>query len=315
MHFHANWRHQNPLPTRPMSDWNYVEIQGRGVYAGDTLSVWNPTSAWYGEGDERIYVDGERLPSHMGTGTEDYYGYAWGMADRFDSPFVAMPRRDQTRPSGSWAGSTTTSRMRLLDGVPFAKGLKFDMEIWHWASTNMSYAAATFWYARPGATCNRPPVPAEAIHAAGDVPSPVPGLVECETLTPVAKSPDLDVSIQTIAELGWSGGSQLFLQNRKVGGFIELLVPATDNAPKRLLVSLTKSYDYGILRFTVNGHAVAGDVDTFAPKPILADPLDLGVFTPRDRHFMLRVEVVGANPSSKGSKYYFGLDCIKAVKP
>ena len=315
MHFHANWRHQNPLPTRPMSDWNYIEIRGRGVYAGDTLSVWNPTSAWYGEGDERIYVDGERLPSHMGTGTEDYYGYAWGMADRFDSPFIAMPRRDCTRPSGSWAGLTTTSRVRLLDGVPFAKSLKFDMEIWHWASTNMAYAAATFWYARPGATCNRPPVPAAAIHAAEDVPRPAPGLVECETLTPVAKSPDLAVSVQTLSDPAWSGGSQLFVQNRKVGGFIELRVPTADNDPKRLILSLTKSYDYGILRFTVNGQALAKDVDTFAPKPVLADPLDVGIFMPKDKQITLRVEVVGTNPSSTGPKYYFGLDCIKAVKP
>jgi hypothetical protein len=315
MHFHANWRHQNPLATRPMSDWNYIEIQGTGVYVGDTLSVWNPTKDWYGEGDERVYIDGERLPSHMGTGTEDYYGYAWGMADRFDSPFIAMPRRDQTRPSGSWAGLTTTSRVRLLDGIPFAKSLKLDMEIWHWADTKMSYAAAAFWYARPRATCNRPPVPDEALRAADDVPRPVPGLTECETLTPVAKSPGLVASVQTLSDPAWSGGSQLFLENRKLGGFIELGVPMTDNGPKRLILSLTKSYDYGILRFAVNGQRVAKDVDTFAPKPVLADPLDLGVFTPKDKQITLRVEVVGTNPNSKGAKYYFGLDCIKAVKP
>lgn len=315
MHFHANWRHQNPLPTRPMSDWNYIEMRGQGVYVGDTLSVWNPVGAWYGEGDERIYIDGELLPSHMGTGTEDYYGFAWGMADRFDSPFIAMPRRDRARPSGSWAGLTTTSRVRLLDGIPFTKSLKVDMEIWHWASTNITQAAAAFWYARPGATCNRSAVPADAIHAADDVPRPAPGLVECESLVPVAKSPDLAVSVQSLSDPAWSGGSQLFLQNGKVGGFVELRVPTTDNDPKRLFLSLTKSYDYGVLRFAVNGQAAAKEFDTFAPAPVLAAPLDLGVFTPKDKQIMLRVEVVGTNPDSKGSQYYFGLDCIKAVKP
>ena len=315
MHFHANWRHQNPLPTRPMSDWNYIEIDGQGVYAGDTLSVWNPAGVWYGEGDEKIYIDGQRIPSHMGTGTEDYYGYAWGMADRFDSPFIAMPRRDFTRPSGSWAGSTTTSRVRLLDAIPFAQHLKVDMEVWHWASTDMRYAAATFWYGRPGATCNRPAVPDEAIHAADDVPKPVPGLVECETLTPTAKSPDLTVSVQTLVNPPWSGGSQLFLQNQKVGGFIELSVPTIDNDPKRVSVSLTKSFDYGILRFSVNGQVIPHDVDTYAPNPVLADPIELGVFTPQDKQLTLKVEVIGTNPNSKGPRYYFGLDCIRAVKP
>ena len=61
--------------------------------------------------------------------------------------------------------------------------------------------------------------------------------------------------------------------------------------------------------------SVAKDVDTFSPNPVLADPLDLGVFTPKDKEITLRVEVVGTNPSSRDPRYYFGLDCIKAVKP
>ena len=315
MHFHANWRHQNPIKTRPMSDWNYIDIQGSGVYAGDTLTVYTPVGAWYGEGNERIYVDGEHLPSHMGTGTEDYYGYAWGMADRFDSPFISMPHRDHAGDRGNWIGLTTTSRVRLLDGVPFTKRLTFDMEIWHWADTKVAYAAATFWYGRPGATSNRGPVPAEALAAADDAPRPVPGLYECESLPVLAKSPGLQVSTQTIGDMQWSGDSQLFLQNNKVGGFIELGIPAKDNESKRLILSLTKSRDYGILRFSVNGQQVPHDFDAYSLKSVLAAPLDLGVFTPRDKQFRLRVEVVGTNPAAQGPKYYFGLDCVRAVKP
>ena len=160
MHFHANWRHQDKINTKEKSDWNYIEIKGQGVYVGDTLTVHNPVKDWYGEGDERIYIDGEKFPSQLGTGTEDYYGYAWGMADKFSSPFIAMPERGKGR--DDWTGYTTTSRVRLLDGIPFKSALKFDMEIWHWAATDVSYSAATFWYARPGATSNRPPQPEEA---------------------------------------------------------------------------------------------------------------------------------------------------------
>jgi hypothetical protein len=315
MHFHATWRHQNPLKTRPMSDWNYVDIAGQGVYVGDTLCVWSPVGAWYGEGDERIYVDGQRFPSHLGTGTEDYYGYAWGMADRFDSPFISMPRRDHAGDRNNWVGLTTTSRVRLLDGVPFTKRLKFDMEVWNWADTRMAYAAAAFWYARPGATSNRAPTPDEALRAAADVPPPVPGLYECESLPIVAHSGKLQTSTQSMAGLDWSGEGQLFVQARRVGDFLEMDIPAKDNASQRLLLTLTKSYDYGILRLSVNGQAISPDFDDFGPKPVVAKPLDLGVFTPRDKHFRLRVEVVGANPASRGPKYYFGLDCVRAVKP
>ena len=35
----------------------------------------------------------------------------------------------------------------------------------------------------------------------------------------------------------------------------------------------------------------------------------------KDKQIAVRVEVVGTNPSSTGPKHYFGLDCIKAVKP
>ena len=140
MHFHATWRHQYPIETRQAAgtmDWNYLEATGQGVYVGDTLTVFSPSPAWYGEGDERVYIDGERMPSHMGTGTEDYYGYAWGMARHFDSPFISMPQRDG-RSREDWRGYTTTSRLRLLDGIPWQRSLKFDMEIWDWAATKLA---------------------------------------------------------------------------------------------------------------------------------------------------------------------------------
>ena len=161
MHFHANWHCQYPLNTRPRSDWNYIEIQGRGVYVGDTLTVFNPVVEWYGEGDEKIYIDGEKFPSHIGTGTEDYYGYAWGMSHHFNSPFISMPLRD-SKGKRDWRGYTTTSRLRVLDSLPLQSSLKMDMEVWHWADTKVGYAAGTFWYARPGTVSSPGPAPEDA---------------------------------------------------------------------------------------------------------------------------------------------------------
>ena len=73
---------------------NYVTLQGQGTVVGDTLTVFNGTNAWWGEGDEKIYIDGEAFPSHVGTGTEDYYGYAWCRPEAFQSPFHAQPCGD-----------------------------------------------------------------------------------------------------------------------------------------------------------------------------------------------------------------------------
>ena len=162
LHFHANWHCQPDLKTQPRSDWNYLEVQGQGRYVGDTLTVFSPVKAWYGEGDERIYYDGATFPQHIGTGTEDYYGYAWGMPGYFNSPFISTPIRDHQDDREDWRGYTTTSRVRLLDSIPFQTALRHDMEIWNWADTQVDYVVGTFWYARPGAHHNRDPQPQEA---------------------------------------------------------------------------------------------------------------------------------------------------------
>jgi hypothetical protein len=152
MHFHANWR--SGLTPGTEADWNYIEIQGQGTYVADTLSVYNPSERWYGEGDERIYIDGESFPSHLGTGTEDYYGYAWGMANVWSSSFISAPSRD-SRGKADWRGHQTVSRERVLDAIPFTTSLKFDMEVGVWFHIQATYSVGVMWYGRPGATSSK----------------------------------------------------------------------------------------------------------------------------------------------------------------
>jgi hypothetical protein len=162
MHFHANWRQETGIQTKQAegtADWNYLQASGQGIYVGDTLALHNGAAAWWGEGDEKIYVDDETFPSHFGTGSEDYYGYSFGdQGTFFESPFHAEPRWEGNR----HPGFVTVTRTRSLDAIPFTKNFKFDLEIWHWAATRVTYAASTYWYARPAATSNRAPAPDEA---------------------------------------------------------------------------------------------------------------------------------------------------------
>ena len=46
----------------------------------------------------------------------------------------------------------------------------------------------------------------------------------------------------------------------------------------------------------------------------VTDPV-IEVFEPKDGKFAMRVEATGANPSSKGAKYFCGLDCVVASEP
>lgn len=159
LYFHANWRQEKGIPTRPYKDWNYVTITGKGVYLGDSLALFNPVKGWWGEGDEKIYQDGETFPSHFGTGSEDYYGYAWSSPLLFQGPFSNQVRMD----GPSTQGNDVVSRVRDLDRLPFTSGLRFDMEIWHWENVKVDYAVTTYWYGAPGTRSN---VPALAVAAA-----------------------------------------------------------------------------------------------------------------------------------------------------
>jgi hypothetical protein len=322
MHFHTAWRYEYPIHAEGAhgtEDWNYLEVNGKGVYVGDALSVMNPVSDWWGEGDEKIYVDGETFPSHFGTGTEDYYGYAWCWPEFFNSPFHAQPRVDGQKDHNNH-GYTTVMRSRSLDAIPFTKSFKFDIEVWHWKKSDIVYAATTQFYAMPGATTNRKPQPEDSGRDIVQPPPPfrVPGAIEAEQLKVVSHSEGTAVGPQ--GGFGpdlWSGGVHLWVQGRKAGDFVEVEIPAGGDGPVDLVVYATRSWDYGIVRFSVDGKQLGKDIDMFNSKGhavASTGPLDLGVVAPHDGKIRLRAEVVGGNPKSEGTKSFFGIDCV-VLKP
>ncbi|WP_407929779.1 MULTISPECIES: glycoside hydrolase family 172 protein [unclassified Lentimonas] len=177
MYFHAGWRGQYPVPTRPFSDWNYVTLKGKGVYVGDTLTVMNPVESWWGEGDEKIWVDGEDFPSIFGTGTEDYYAYSWGgrSTDFYEHPFHAQPfanqynklnRKPESDDSRNTMGFSVETRSRALDTMPFGSSLQLDMEVWSGTDCDMGYQVGVYWYGFAETSSNRQPEPVEVLNVA-----------------------------------------------------------------------------------------------------------------------------------------------------
>jgi hypothetical protein len=172
MHFHAHWRPDDVVPGAPFRDWNFIDITGQGVYVGDVWTVLNIQGSWWGEGDEKIYVDDAwdaQFPTHFGTGTEDYYGWAGGEVptrkDEFSTPFLANVRVGGL--DGYTTGFNICTRTRSLDAIPFTKRLVFDMESSFGTDIRnrwnlLGYSAVTFCYAKPGATHNRPSNPGAA---------------------------------------------------------------------------------------------------------------------------------------------------------
>ena len=318
MYFHANWHCERQIQSPPYLEWNFINIKGKGIYVGDTLAIFNPLPSWYGEGTERIWVDGDTLPSHMGTGTEDYYNFSWAPKPTFAGPFTSHVRMDEA----ATQGHNVLTRTRNLDGIPFQHSFQMNMDIMPWKSSRLDYAATTYWYAFPEAASNVKPQPSEAAlpvptlaeaKAKADAPVPSkPGAIECETMKVVRKSGDFPVWAQDMGPWGrerWSGGRQLVAQARKSGDFIELEVPAPDVRPKQVWLHATHAPDFGMVSFRINGEACGPAFDGYVDQlSNPSEPLKLGVFTPKDGRFLLHAELTGANQKSKG--HYFALDYV-----
>ena len=151
--FHAGSKAREIIRTRPFRDWTIATIGGEGQLVGTLLNVENPPDAsWWGEGDEKITIDGETFPSLFGTGTEDYFGYAWSTPERFEHAYHAQT----ATANNGFGGLYSMNRFHILDPIPFSRELRFDFEIWHWQDTSIAVDATVYWYARPGSR-PRPP--------------------------------------------------------------------------------------------------------------------------------------------------------------
>jgi hypothetical protein len=309
MYFHARWKIEHDAPTRPMRDWNYLTANGKGVFAGVAFSIDNPVKDWWGEGDEKIYVDGETFPSHFGTGTEDYYGYGWGWPKTFTHAY-----HNQTRCDGPGNyGRTSVNRFDILDRIPFTKSFKFDMELWHWHDCKVNMAVTAYYYARPGAEDNFPPIKPEQLvlrPMPAYVVSHVAGAIEGESMRIVK-------STGTPEPQDWdddSGGSHLWWQGGQKPGdelLLEFNVPAAGKY--RVFGRFLKAIDYGVIQLAINGHKAGEPIDFYHDGVIHTGEIPLGTFDLQKGANQISATVVGANPNAE-KQYMFGLDYL-LLKP
>jgi hypothetical protein len=312
MHFHARWRIEFDVPTRPMQDWNYLKAKadGKGVFAGVAFAIANPVKEWWGEGDEKIYVDGETFPSHFGTGTEDYYGYAWCCNVPFMHAYHNQPRCDGP---GNY-GHTSVNRWHIMDRIPFAKDFKFDMELWHWNELcKVTMSVMPYWYGMPGAKDTIAPIrPADlklTILPTWTAPK-VKGALEGEALHIIAKT--AEVGAQDID--GCSDGKHLWWRNgTKPGDRLVLGFRVRTAGKYHVYARFVRAGDYGIVQMSVNGEKAGEPIDLYHDGVSVSKEADLGTFDMKKGENQLAVEIVGANEKAK-KEYMFGLDYI-LLKP
>jgi hypothetical protein len=124
-YFHAHFRRENP--TTLQRDFEILPyISGRGRYLGAQIGVIvnkeKYSATWWGEGEIKIYLDGDRqLPTLCGTGTEDYIGTAFGQG-RFDHLYQGCPLADERNMQFSFY------RLHIPDPVYFTKEIRVTLQ-------------------------------------------------------------------------------------------------------------------------------------------------------------------------------------------
>jgi D-arabinan exo alpha-(1,3)/(1,5)-arabinofuranosidase (non-reducing end) len=137
-YLHAQFRRNNPLSagtTHVLLDG----VVGQGHYVGTYLAWGANSPGWWGEGELKMYVDGdEDYPTICGTGTEDYFGGAWSFDvpgrgyTEYTTPYLGMPQ--VIRPDGFYQSQQRFGlyRWHVLDPIHFASDLRVEIQALGW---------------------------------------------------------------------------------------------------------------------------------------------------------------------------------------
>ncbi len=309
--FHAKWHRDEFLPTKPELeiDWPFLRTTGAGRFVGLMLHIWNPRGGWWGEGDEKFFVDGERFPSTFGTGSEDYFGYAWCDPGLFQNAF-----HNQTRNDGNNKGHVSVNRWHITDSIPFGKSFDGIIEKYYPNRRPTLYAGVAYWYLAADGEDPYHPVPVDSrIGYWTPVETyKVPGVLEGEKLKILSKTRGNphEQDISGFGEEKWSNDTQLWWIDAKPGDILELAVPVAKAGKYAISANLTKARDYGIVKLSLDGESLGAPIDLYNREVVPTGPINLGTHDLSAGERRLKIEITGANPAAVKA-YMFGLDYLK----
>jgi hypothetical protein len=148
-YFHAQWRRS--LTSRKHPEHVIVDgIAGRGHYVGTFLAWEQLSNGWWGEGEIKFFMDGDREnPTICGTGTEDYFGGAWAFGDTYSTPFLGYPLQVREAEKVS---KHSLYRWHVLDPIRFTKDLRVTIQALGWWPNGKfqpltdDIASVAYWY-------------------------------------------------------------------------------------------------------------------------------------------------------------------------
>ncbi len=313
MYFCAQYRQE--YPAKKGKDYLVLDAEGKGYYVGTVYAVRTRSPSWFGEGDELIYIDGEKKPSIRGTGTEDYFLSAWGLKKN-STPYFGVPYLNQ--PDRIIGQMTCSYRWHIHDPLVFNTGIRVTFETFGWMSPDENkehrahswnereddFSSVAFWY-QMGSTKKFTTVPAaEKRHLPGIDRIIVWGK-EAHKKQAHSKG---SARIQTGARYLKSGGQFFFKPHPDTKGRVEYTFEVKEKEPLRLLLELTRSYDYGVWQPFLNGVKIGEPLDLYQPVPDLHE-FHLMDFWPDPGNYTLRLECTGKNKDATGR--HIGINSVR----
>jgi hypothetical protein len=297
-YFHATWRRE-PRPD-PREAYTLLRAEGRGHLVGVNMSMQSYNNDMqYLEGDELVYVDGEKTPSIAGTGTEDYFNGGWYFnKGEFAAPYHGLILKDDS------LQRIAAYRFHIQDAIPFTKSLHFAIEHGDRNVEIADYSSTAYWYQL------EPHVALPAMPAAGfRIPLRVVvpnGAVEAEGLRPSESAAPFRIEDMSSFGADWSGLKQLLVPAEKKGDGFGLALPVIEETYD---VSLyyTRGPSYGSVEVQHNGQKV-GSYEGFNAATVPGGKVVLKGLGANAGHLELRFVVEGKDARSSG--YAVGLDAF-----
>lgn len=318
MRFHAKWQRVES-PDQENERWpdsSILSVEGTGRFLGIMLHSYKTSgevdpeskdgSFWWGEGDEKFFIDGEKFPSWFGTGTEDYFGYAWCDPTLFSKPYHA-----QTFNKGGVhdEGSKVVTRYQILDNIPFFH--KFDGYIEkYYGEQYVKYAKTAYFYLEKGKDDKISSSDLETRTNYYTYIPPIGTFYEGEHLYICALSQGT-VETQGMKAFGdlWSNDGQLWWKPNQKEATLDLYMNLPETGLYTVKAQLTMAEDYGIVQFSYGDTKIGDEIDCYASTVKTTGEITLGVVKLGAGLQTIRVTVTGKNAAS--SAFLFGLDYLK----
>jgi len=158
-YFHAQFRRSNPVKYKELHTI-LDGVSGQGHYVGTTMNIGVNNNGWWGEGEIKFYLDGDReFPTICGTGTEDYfcgsYCFENKRAHRYESystpyaGFHVVGSPDALHRAGQ---RFCMYRWHIVDPVRFAQNIRVDIQDLGWRHYSKylprqdDIATVAYWY-------------------------------------------------------------------------------------------------------------------------------------------------------------------------